>query len=342
MRRIDGDGSSSLRGGLVAVSAAFLTVAVVAVVLLGQPGSPAGQIDPVPTPRLVSPGLPVWYDADGLHRGTEVYDVPIDLLGGPPQAAHALALAGTGALYLDPARGDVWFQPWEGLPRVVGRGSRFGPGADPDGTTAAWFEGAELVVYDTARGRELTRRTTPEPVTGGREHLDGNGFRYLDSDEVVWAADPNVFRYDLDTGDIDVVWRPGVITPVRAFIGDRHDGWLAWADFTSDGARVTRLSGEPVASFEAPERFAQFSPDGRFLLASTRVGGERAVVAEVPTGDVWFPSEEEAYPWLGWSYGDTAMIAQDGGGEETLLACDVEARECTRLSHHGRVLLPTS
>ena len=343
MRQRD-DGGSSLRGGLIAAAAALMTVTVVATVLLARPGSPSGGgPDPEPPRHVDAPRVPVWYDDAGLHRGTEVYDVPVDLLGGPPQATHALALAGNGALYLDPSSGEVWFQPWEGSPRVVGHGSRHGPGADPDGTTAAWFDGDELVVFDTGRGVELARAATPEPVTGGSEHLLGNGFRYIDTDEVVWAATPNVFRYDLESGDIDVTWRPGVVTPVRAFVRDRHDGWLAWADLTSDGARVTRLSGEPVASFAAPERSAQLSPDGRYLLASTQVGGHRAVVGEVPTGEVWFPSAEDAYPWLGWSYGNIAMVVQDRDGEgDTLLGCDVEARQCTRLSHSGGVLLPTS
>ena len=160
---------------------------------------------------------------------------------------------------------------------------------------------------------------------------------------MVWAADPNVYRYDLGSAQIDVVWRPGVTTPVRAFIRDLHDGWLAWADLTADGARVTRLSGEPVASFAPHERFVQFSPDGRYLLASTLVDGRRVVVGEVPTGKVWFPVEEDVYPWLGWSYGNLAMVLQDRAGEDdTLLGCEVEVRECRRLSHRGRVLLPTS
>ena len=30
----------------------------------------------------------------------------------------ALALVRSGALYLDPATGDVWFHPWGGKPRV--------------------------------------------------------------------------------------------------------------------------------------------------------------------------------------------------------------------------------
>lgn len=322
----------------------MLTVAVVgAVVILGQPGGGAGRVDPVPVPRLVAPGVPVWYDADGLHRGTEVYDVPVDLLGGRPRDGKALVLAGNGALYLDPVTGDVWFQPWQGEPRVVGHGSRHGPGADPDGTTAAWFEGARLVVYDTGHGEEVVRTGKLQPVGGAEEHLLGNGFRYVDADEVVWTAGREVFRYDLDSDQLDLVWEPAGLPGLSTFVRDRHDGWLAWADAASDGARVTRLSGEPVASFAEPERFSLFSYDGRYLLATTMAGGHRAVVGEVPTGEVWFPADEDAYAWLGWSYGNVAMLVLEGeGADDTLLGCDVEARECTRLSHSGPVLLPTS
>jgi hypothetical protein len=336
--------SPRFRRHLAASSASVLTVAVVgAVLLLGQPGGGAGRVDPVPVPRPVAPGVPVWYDADGLHRGSEVFDVSVDLLGGRARAGRALALAGNGALYLDPATGDVWFQPWQGVPRVVGRGSRHGPGADPDGTTAAWFEGGRLVVFDTGRGEEVARTATLRPVGGAEEHLLGNGFRYVDADEVVWTDGRSVLRYDLDSDRVDVVWEPAGLPGLSTFVRDRHDGWLAWADGAADGARVTRLSGEPVASFAAPEMYSLFSPDGRYLLASTMAGGHRAVVGAVPTGEVWFPAEAAGYPWLGWSYGNVAMVVQDSGGaEDTLLGCDVEARECTRLSHRGPVLLPTS
>ena len=67
-------------------------------------------------------------------------------------------------MYLDPATGDVWFHPWGGDPRIVGHNSAAGPGGDPNGDTAAWFEGSDalertwqLVVYDTATGREISR-----------------------------------------------------------------------------------------------------------------------------------------------------------------------------------------
>ena len=345
MEHSDHDGSGAFRRRLVTSSAALVTVAVVAVVMLGQPRGPSGsgRIDQVQPQPVVMPAVPVWYDDDGLHRGTEVYDVPVDPLGGPPRAAHALALAGNGALFVDPAAGDVWFQPWQGVPRVVGHRSRYGPGADPDGTTAAWFEGDELVVYDTARGRRIARKAMTEPVTGGSEHLAGNAFRYVDAEEVIWAADADVVKFDVASGEVGMLWSPGDSGTVTQLVRDVHQGWLDWARVSSDGARVTMLSGEPVAAFAEPEMFSVFSPDGRYLLAASRVGGHRAVVGEVPTGDVWFPSADDAYAWLGWSYGNVAMVLQDPGrGDGTLLGCDVEARECTPLVHRGPVLLPTS
>ena len=42
---------------------------------------------------------------------------------------------------MDPAQHDVWYHPWGGEPRIVGNDSYAGPGGDPDGDVAAWFEG---------------------------------------------------------------------------------------------------------------------------------------------------------------------------------------------------------
>jgi hypothetical protein len=132
--------------------------------------------------------VPVWYDAKGLHRGDVVEQTPVALVE-PEQvvdadgelipARGALAVV-SGAVYLDPATGGVWFHPWGGDPRIVGHHSAAGPGGDPrivghhsaagpggdpNGDTAVWFEGSdplnatpgELVVYDMAAGREISR-----------------------------------------------------------------------------------------------------------------------------------------------------------------------------------------
>ena len=97
----------------------------------------------------------------------------------------------SGAVYLDPATGDVWFHPWGGEPRIVGHNSDGGPRRGPNGDTAAWFEGSELVVYDTAAGREISRdRARAARVTGlaGDHYPAGNGFLQVSAERVVWHA----------------------------------------------------------------------------------------------------------------------------------------------------------
>ena len=87
-----------------------------------------------------------WYDAKGLHRGDVVEQTPVEIeaagRGHDGDITGALALVRSGAVYLDPATGDVWFHPWGGEPRIVGHNSAAGPGGDPNGNTAAWSEGS--------------------------------------------------------------------------------------------------------------------------------------------------------------------------------------------------------
>src|SRR5437868_3018338 len=110
----------------------------------------------------------------------------------------ALALVRTGALYLDPATHEVWFHPWGGRPRIVGHDSEFGPAGDPNGDTAAWFEGFDasggapggLVVYDTAKGRMISRTPETSPVgeLSGDHNPPGNTFLQVTAHRVVWTA----------------------------------------------------------------------------------------------------------------------------------------------------------
>jgi hypothetical protein len=120
----------------------------------------------------------------------------------PDGQRGALALVRSGAVYLDPATGDVWFHPWDGEPRVVGRNSATGPGGDPSGDTAVWFEGSrpdgptggpgELVVYDTAAGQEISRTVQAHGVgdiSCCEYRPTGNGFLQVSAERVVWLSD---------------------------------------------------------------------------------------------------------------------------------------------------------
>jgi hypothetical protein len=142
--------------GLVVGAAAAAVAVVLGVTVAVRAQDRAGS------DGVVVGDVPVWYDADGLHRGDVVEQTPVEIgeLNGDTMMG-ALALVRSGAMYLDPATGDVWFHPWGGEPRIVGQNSEAGPGGDPSGDIAVWFEGSEalnggpgeLVVYNTAAGR---------------------------------------------------------------------------------------------------------------------------------------------------------------------------------------------
>ena len=139
---------------------------------------------------LVVQNAAVWYDDAGLHRDDVVEVTAVPLADPTSDRGSHLSLVRTGALYLDPANDDVWFHPWGGEPRVVGSDSAAGPGGDPEGDLAAWFEGDELVVYDTLDGAEVARVTSARVADspGGEHHQGGNGFLQVSSDAVVWKS----------------------------------------------------------------------------------------------------------------------------------------------------------
>jgi hypothetical protein len=86
---------------------------------------------------------------------------------------------------------------------VVGHNSKAGPGGDSNGDTAAWFDDGlgELVVYDTAAGRVISR--TPESASveflGGDHWPAGNGFLQVSAERVVCAAEGTIDSHDVRT-----------------------------------------------------------------------------------------------------------------------------------------------
>src|SRR5688572_23072736 len=140
--------------GVVAGAAAIAVAVVVGVnaAVGGQDRAGPDRPEPVAPPKVVVlDAAPVWYDAKGLHHGDVVVQPPVRIQPG------TLALVRSGALYNEQGTSDVWFHPWGGDPRIVGHNSKAGPGGDPNGDTAVWFDRDELVVYDTANGREVSR-----------------------------------------------------------------------------------------------------------------------------------------------------------------------------------------
>ena len=203
----DGARARTRRTQAAVVGAVVLVMAVTGLAIQAT-RDPRG-VDPVVPPKVAS-GSPVWYDAAGLHHGDLVEQTAVELLAPGNEVTAGggvLTLVRTGALYRDPASDDVWFHPWGGQPRIVGSQSTNGPAGDVQGDLAAWFEGDELVVYDTVRDSEVLR-STQEPVVNwsAHEHLSGNGFQHVSVDEVVWRSEAGVHRLDMASGDVEVLW----------------------------------------------------------------------------------------------------------------------------------------
>ena len=336
--------------------AVFVTVtAVVMAVVLGGTALIAGRdtsapapVDPVHPPRLAG-GLPVWYDEAGLHVGGRVEQPAVELF-----EAHwgggVLALVQGGAVYRDPALGDVWYHPWGGRPRVVGH-SETGPGGDPKGDVAAWFDGSDLVVFDTARGRDISRSLrVPMAPFHSLDHLNsGTQFRHISADEVVWVSEDAAGtavtrRVDLRTGQSSVLWE----NRRNLLLADVHGATRIWGDLSDgkNGGMVVAVRGRDERRPGAVEPFGRLSAAGSYVLAAT-VGQEAhgAAVVDVRSGEMWrlLPGERRFYAWISWSYGDLALVLVDQDGQEQrLLACDASKQVCRPLPRQGTVLLPSS
>jgi len=333
------------------IAAVFLVTALTGAVIQATRDA---RPEPVVPPGLEGGGA-VWYDGAGLHHGDVVEQTAVELydedLGGD------LALVRTGALYRDPATNDVWFHPWVGEPRIVGRTSFEGPGGDANGDLAVWFEDFELVVYDTVQGREVLRTTQEDVVDwGGLEHIKGgNGFKQVSVDHVIWRSDAGMHRLDIATGESTLLWQaPFDEIGVQQVPGDPedlerartpedlHDDVVVWGGPPGMVISVTGRSEMPI---EQVEPIGRLSADGAFVLAPWERRDKRhgAAIVELATGEVWKLPQPRFYGWIGWSYADVALVLVDrDGGTEALLACRAAARQCEPLPYEGEVVLPTS
>ena len=352
-------------GGVAAAAAA---VAVALFITQSVPNLDRSEpIRPAePTVKPVVGDVPVWYDARGLHRGDVVEQTPVDIgvLGNTDYPRWALALVRSGAVYLDPVRGEVWFHPWGGEPRIVGHDSEWGPGGDPNGDTAAWFEGSpggpvELVVYDTAAGREISRTSQAHDVGPVCCHHmpPGNAFLQVSLERVQWGYKP--WSHDVRSRVTSVVkapknlWTQDVHDQIEVFFDNKDISY----NHSHDGGRgdlVLRVPGRADERFPDMEVSSRLSPSGNYLLAVPAAeSGQGAVIIDTRTGELWRvprnvnPSSPDWSPSIAWSYGDIAMvdytdISRGDHTEGELLACDAARRTCERLPAERPFLMPTN
>ena len=339
MHRRPARGGHLLVVALAGVAVLALVAGAVALLRLDRRDAAPITTDPPATTVPALGDVPaVWYDARGLHHGDVVEQTPVEIgqqVGGD-SIRGALALVRSGAVYLDPATGDVWFHPWGGEPRIVGHNSAAGPGGDPNGDTAAWFEGTELVVYDTAIGREISR--TEErgnidgggPFLGGDHYPAGNGFLQVSAERVVWT-NPGPYSHDLRTGRTSEVR-----VPEGRYLADLHDDVELLGQ---NGALVLRAPGRPERRYPDLESHTRLSPSGNFVLAVEGTEERHAAaIVDTRTGELW-RVPRNVYPWIAWSYGDIALVDHT---EDAFLACDAARRACERLHPDRPFLLPTN
>lgn len=340
-----------------------LAAAGVAVVIgIGVLVTPHRSAEPAPAPQPgvveVPTGTPppdaVWYDADGLHHGTEVYAVP------GTAAPISIALVRDGAVYLVPSTLRIRYQPWDGPARDIGRGSReanwlLGPGADPLGSTAAWFDGPDLVMYDTARDTELVR--VPEAgrkVMPYYENEFGTRFRYVDDRRVVWdAQDGRVLELDRATGRT-TAFTGGSSLTAEALLDWRPD-LVASSTPRSDAVAVSTPDEQTFVLRGVQDAGpVRFSPSGRYLVAlhdlAVPPGSTDAaepVLMDTTDGSSWRPVTSTTDASVGWGYADTLMYLQSGGTgpfdePAPLLVYDAHSRDLVAVDPRGEVILPAN
>lgn len=325
------------RNRAVVAGAAAACVAVVlgVVAAVGGPDRADSVPDPVEPPGIVVGSEPVWFDERGLHRGDVVEQIPAT-----PQSG-TLAVVRSGALYAEQGSGDVWFHPWGGEPRIVGHNSVAGPGGDPNGDTAAWFDHDVLVVYDTAAGRVLSSTVQEHGVSACPEfcaenYPPGNGFLQVSAEQVVWRLTQSsaevIFSLDVRTGATSEIEAPDD----RGLV-DVHDQ-IQILQVVRKLDVVVRVPGQ--ADRRYPELYgrAKVSPTGNYLL-TVEESKERfgAAIVDHRTGEVW-RVPPGTYPWIAWSSGDIAMVDV----ETALLACDPARRSCEQVPTDGSFMVPTN
>ena len=351
---------------------------VVGLALAGCGGDPAEEgaaPGAAPTPgTATTPGsapvgvdldraAPVWWDADGLHRGDLVVETSVqpevEVLDGP--VVRRLALVRSGAVYRDGRTGRVWFHPWGGDPHAIGRSTAAGPGGDPEGDLATWFDGQDLVVYDTARDEVVSRSTEVVAVSPSAEYAEhvghGNGWVHVSPTQVVWRyggpARYELARRDLATGTTEVSWRP------RPMSGDRVGPDLSFVDLgsraavwaggrTDDGSGTihydTADSDRTTTVDLLLEYPGRLSPDGAWLLTAEIADGTHGVAfTELGSGETWKAFEESTYAFFSWAYGDVAVMLTNRRAPEgpwTLISCRPTTRTCVEVDTRGGVALP--
>ena len=160
-----------------------------------------------------------------------------------------------------------------------------------------------------------------------------------------------VFRFDLGTGEItdQTDGFDGERSPLRhglpATLWDVHDDtevW-SWGDpgvFGTLGIRAPGTAPQALPEFEsqAGQLSSRTIPFGRHDAAPVRIPEyDQPRSLTLPEAQ----NDNQFYPFVAWSYGNTALIILEGS-LNALHACDAVQRVCKTLSFTDERILPAS
>ena len=270
---------------------------------------------------------------DVIHWGNETFSV------GATIAAYVQT--DDGFVYAT-RNGDVWLYDGTESTRV-GHSQNRRLRADDSGSLVAWVGAAEdgqtqYVIFDTssrtevARVDDLAAGASQEPADLAAEVFA------VDDGAAYWRTDDGLVRYDVATGESELVHRPRPIVdpadkPAQVTdIVDVAAGRIAYVE-DDEGSRL--LVGEAIG--EDAEQMPSgwngvLSPDGRYI--GVEEADEMAVYDAATTEAVTPALDGYAFKVVyGWVDEDTAMVLgiKDLEGETyptDFLACDVPDGAC--------------
>jgi len=270
---------------------------------------------------------------DVIHWGEQSFSVGV--------AIAAYVQTDDGFVYTT-QKGDVWFYDGAGSERI-GHAAYGRLRADDTGSFVAWVDLAEdgtpqYVVYDTGSRSEAAR--VDDNAAGPSRDQDDEVAEVfaVDDGAAYWRTEEGVVRYDLATGDSELVHRPlPVVDPANkpAQVTDVVDvaaGQIAYLE-DDEGSRL--LVGEQIGDDAEPMPTGWngvLSPDGRYIGVEE---ADELAVYDTATSEAVAPALD-GYAFkvvYGWVDEDTAMILgiKDLKGETyptDFLACDISDGGC--------------
>jgi hypothetical protein len=228
---------------LATAAVATATAAVVAVGVTQLGGDDTGVTSGRPgrfTDREIT-----YAEDSTIHYGDRTIDVA-------PHEVRAFVATDDGFVLVN-GDDDVYFADGTGVERVGHVSGWAGDRlitAGAMGSYAAWIDGGEVVVYDTARGAEALREPVPGDGSGSAVAVDGN--------RAFVSTDNRVDAWDIDRQTKRSYTRPRSYDEIR----DAANGHLVW-----ESGVVSRdpEASEPVFGRVSGMDETHLSPNGRYV-----------------------------------------------------------------------------